>query len=104
MLNRWMLAIRAADSFKSRGAYTGPHTRKIAYRDNWLLITWGWEMQNGKCTSWRLFAQVESTSMEAVNIMAFIGIQTTRARFHSLARFETAGFMSFSRRLRRTHE
>ncbi len=36
--------------------------------------------------------------MEAVNIMAFIGIQTTRARFRSLARFETAGFMSFSRR------
>jgi hypothetical protein len=32
--------------------------------------------------------------MDAVSIGAFIGTHTTRARFHSLARFETAGFMS----------
>jgi hypothetical protein len=48
--------------------------------------------------------QVESTSMQAVNTRALIDAQTTKARFRSLVRFETAGFMSFSRSLERTRE
>ena len=45
-------------------SFSSPSGRKTGYRDNWLFITPGWDLQEDRCTRWRLFGQVASPSQE----------------------------------------